>query len=512
MERRHRIDILLLGSAILLVAASVITLYSQESVMENGEGRWLKQLLFFGLLGLPVCLGLRRMNYQYLGGYALPVYLFSLLLLLLTLVPFIGFAAKGARSWIRLGPVGFQTSELAKLTTIIILARYLELKEREIDRIPTLLLAFGLTLLPMLLIVVQPDFGGAFTFAPILLTMLFVAGADIYHISSVVIFFGTTIFIPLYVEYNRITLVEPLVAHLSELGKGDLLPAVRILRRDVWTYLDDGVIPATIRSAEDRSYLSNVLGNEGLMTSLREAARDVRYDAGGFILRILENEWLLMGVGGAMAIAALILFLVRFTQGAGMSKLRRYYIPLGVVGVSLLSAAAVHSTFSFKYYQVVRVTAFVNPDKFPRDEAYQIRASKAAIGSGRFLGRGLFHGDMTMGDRPLVPESSTDFIFTSWSERTGFVGALVVLLLLISIPLRGLLVSFEARDRFGSLLAAGIAAMLFYHVLFNAGIALGLFPVTGLPLSFMSYGRSHLLACMAALGILLSVHRRRFAN
>lgn len=513
MERRHRIDFLLLGSAILLVCAGIVTLYAQESVMDGGgEDRWFKQCLFFVLLALPVCLVLRRMNYSFLGDYAVPLYLFSILLLVLTLVPFIGASAKGARSWIRLGPVGFQTSELAKLTTIIILAKYLELKERDIERIPTLLLPFALTLLPMLLIVIQPDFGGAFTFAPILLTMLFVAGADIYHIGSVVIFFGTSIFIPLYIEYNRITLVEPLLAHLSELGKGNLLPAVRILRRDVWNYLDDGVIPAAVQSPEDRTYLANVLTNEGLITSLREAARDVRYEAGGFVLRLLENEWLLVIVGGLLAIVAIGLFLVRFTQGASMANLRKYYIPLGVIGGSLLSAAAVQSTFSFKYYQVVRVTAFVNPDKFPRDEAYQIRASKAAIGSGRFLGRGIFQGDMTMGDRPLVPESSTDFIFTAWSERTGFIGGFIAIMLMISIPLRGLLVSFEARDRFGSLLAAGVSAMFFYHIFFNAGIALGLLPVTGLPLSFMSYGRSHLLACLAALGMLLSVHRRRFAN
>jgi rod shape determining protein RodA len=88
----------------------------------------------------------------------------------------------------------------------------------------------------------------------------------------------------------------------------------------------------------------------------------------------------------------------------------------------------------------------------------------------------------------------------------------LLLLVLIGIPLRSLQLSFEARDRFGSLLAAGIAIMLFYHIAFNAGITLGLLPVTGLPMSFMSYGGSHLITCMAAVGILLSIYRRRFAN
>lgn len=94
----------------------------------------------------------------------------------------------------------------------------------------------------------------------------------------------------------------------------------------------------------------------------------------------------------------------------------------------------------------------------------------------------------------------------------GFLGAVALLIVLIGIPLRSLQLSFEARDRFGSLLASGLAFMFFYHIALNTGIALGLLPVTGIPLSFVSYGGSHLITCLAAVGILLSIHRRRFAN
>lgn len=512
MSKRYRIDFLLLGSVIIVVLAGILTLYSQERIIEEAaDQRWIRQLIFF-LVALPICLLIRRMNYQYLGGYAVPFYLFALALLLITLVPFVGSSIKGARSWIRLGPVGIQTSEVAKLATIILLAKYLEMKEREMDRIPSLFIPFALTLIPMVLVVIQPDFGGAFTFAPILLTMLFMGGADIYHISSVVVFFGLSLSIPLYIEYNKITLVEPLLYHLSELGKGDLLPAVRILKTDIWNFIDSGAIPAAVNSAQDRSYLQAILGNSDLLTALREAAFDIRYEAGGILLRLLENETLLIVLGIVFSLTSLTLFIIRFSQGTSMARLRKFYIPLGVLGISLLAAVMVHMTFSFRYYQVVRVTAFINPDKFPRDEAYHIRASRAAIGSGQFTGRGIFKGDMTMGERPLVPESSTDFIFASWSERMGFLGAVFVLLLLVSIPLRGLQISFEARDRFGSMLAVGISAMFFYHIIFNAGIALGLLPVTGLPLSFMSYGGSHLFISMLSVGILLSIHRRKHAN
>ena len=513
MLKKAKLDFFLLGSALAVTLAGVLTLYSQEKVVEGGgSGIWFRQLVFF-LISLVVCLVIyRRVNYQRLSDIALPFYLIAILLLLVTLVPFIGTIKNGARSWIRFGGIGLQTSEVAKLALIVLLARYLELKEKEMDRIPTLLLAFAFTLLPMLLVVVQPDFGSAFIFAPILLTMLFMAGADIYHIGSVIVFFGLSLSIPLYIEYHKITLVDDLLRHLNELGKMDLAPAVRILKSDIWNFLDLRVIPDHIKSGNDRSYLTGLAGNPNLFATLREAGTSIQNDVGGLFLRLLRNKPLLLTLGSFMSVTAFVLAIVRFTQGPSLIRLRKYYIPLGVLGISLLTAVAVHATFSFKYYQVVRVTSFINPDKFSRDEAYQILASKAAIGSGQIAGRGIFRGDMTMGERPLVPESSTDFIFTSWGERTGFLGSLIILILLLAVPLRGLMISFESRTRFGSLLAAGISSMIFYHIVFNAGIALGLLPVTGLPLSFMSYGGSHLFVCMIGVGILLSIHRRRFAN
>lgn len=508
MIKRYRSDIFLLGAALIVICAGIFTLYSQEAQLDDGAGRWYKQLIFFSL-GLIACLAIRRINYQVLEIYALPVYGFALMLLIAVLI--FGATIKGAKSWFRFGPVSFEPSEVARLATILVLAKYLQLKERDMDRIPTLLMAFGICVLPMLLIVVQPDFGNAFTYAPILLSMLYIAGADIYHIGSVVVYFSLVISIPLYIEYHSITLVDPLAAHLVDIGQADLVPAVRVLKMDIWRYIEQGRIPVNVEGP-DRDYLVSLLGNEKLKASLSEAASNVRADSGGILLQFLENETLLLALGIFFALSALALFILRVTQGTSMQNLRKLYIPFGVLGVSLLSAMAVHVTFSFKYHQIARVTAFINPDKFPRDLAYQTRASKAAIGSGEFGGRGFFQGDMTTGERPLVPEAYTDFIFTAWAERTGFLGAVFILMCLMSIPIRGILLSFDARDRFASLLAAGISFMFFYHMLFNLGIALGMLPVTGLPLTFMSYGGSHLMVSMASLGILLSIARRKFAN
>ncbi len=511
MGKTFRIDFVLFGLVVSAALAGIFTLYAQESVLDESPGRFFRQVVFFGI-GLVVCFALRKLQYSTLGDYALPLYAVAIVLLLITLIPGIGSESKGARSWIRFGAFGFQSSEVAKLCTVILLAKYLELKEKEMFKLPSLIIPFMIAMLPMMLIVVQPDFGGAFSLAPILMSMLFVAGADIYHISSVLMFFGVSISIPLYIEYHKITMIDPLKLYLAEeLQKPDLLPVVPILNLEVWKFIDNGLIPASVAD-QDRSYLLGILNNPNLLQDLQEAAAAVRYKSGGLLLLVLENITLLVVLGSIMALVALVLVVLRYTQGRSLEGLRKAYIPLGVLGVSLLAATTFHTAFSFKYHQVVRVTAFVSPEKFPRDLAYQIRASKAAIGSGQVVGRGFFEGDMTMGDRPLVPEAYTDFIFTAWSERVGFLGAVVLLLILIGIPLRSLQLSFEARDRFGSLLASGIAFMFFYHIALNTGIALGLLPVTGIPLSFVSYGGSHLVTCMAGVGILLSIYRRRFAN
>lgn len=508
LEKKFRVDIILLLSVFFVAIAGIITLYTQEQIVLESTGRWWKQLMWFGV-GIIICFVLRRMNYQVLATYAIPAYIIILLLLIITLL----FAPRinGAKSWLRIGPIGFQASEFAKLISIIVIAKYLEIKEREMEHMQSLIIPSVIAMIPMMLIVIQPDFGGAFSFAPVLMSMLFIAGADIYYISSVVIFFGVSFSIPLYIEYHKITLIGPLIDHLDKLGKTDLIPAVKILQKDVWNFIDSGKIAEKVASS-DQSYLKRILGNESLVSSFQQAASSVQSDEAGILLLILQNIELLVITGLVMVVVSLVLFTIRFARGSAFHSLRKVYIPMGVLGISLLAATTFHTVYSFKYHQVLRILAFVNPEKFPRNHSYQIIASKTAIGSGELTGKGLAHGEMTIGNRPLVPEAFTDFVFSSWSERTGFIGSVLLILALLAIPLRGLQLSFESRDRFGSLLASGISFLLFYHIAINSSIALGLLPVTGIPLSFMSYGGSHMIMCMAAIGILLSIYRRKFAN
>ena len=510
MKFYHRYDIILLGCIYACIACGIFTLYSQEAILQYPPERWFKQLLY-AFLGSIFLFVFRSLNYNYFANHALTLYAFSLLLLLVTLIPGIGTEVNGARSWIRIGGVGFQSSELAKLSTIILLAAYLSLKGKEMHQLSALLIPFGIAVVPMFLVLMQPDFGSAFSLMPILLAILVIAGADLYHIMAITVFFVLSLGIPLYVEYHNITLLPSLLEHFEELDQKNLIPAVRILKTNIWGFINESAIPIKVAS-QDAAYLTRVLQSESLMASLEDASSTVRYQGGGFLLVFFEQTRLLFIIGTISALCALAFWSFRLARGVAYSALRKIYIPVGILGISFITAGAFQSFVTFRQHQVARVTAFVNPEKFPRDLAYQIRASKAAIGSGEFSGRGFWKGEMTLGRYPLVPEAHTDFIFTSWAERTGFLGSLFLMLVLITIPLRGFLLSSEARDRFGSLLACGLSLLFCFHIIVNIGIGLGLLPVTGLPLSFVSYGGSHLITSMGAIGILMSIHRRKYAH
>jgi rod shape determining protein RodA len=159
-----------------------------------------------------------------------------------------------------------------------------------------------------------------------------------------------------------------------------------------------------------------------------------------------------------------------------------------------------------KPYQVQRLTAFVNPAADPRGTGYSAAQAKIAIGSGRMFGQGLFQGQLVAGN--FVPEQHTDFIFSVAGEELGFVGAVVIIALLAIVLLRALRIAARADDMFGLLVASGIAIWFGVQSFINIGMTIGITPVTGLPLPFVSYGGSAMFADMIAVGVLLAVHRR----
>jgi rod shape determining protein RodA len=162
-----------------------------------------------------------------------------------------------------------------------------------------------------------------------------------------------------------------------------------------------------------------------------------------------------------------------------------------------------------KDYQIARLTAFFDPQNDPQRSDYNRTQAEIAIGSGGLFGTGYLKGTQTNLD--FVPEQHTDFIFTVIGEEFGFVGAIFVLLLFALLIWRAVRIALLAKDPFGTYLAAGIASMLAIQVFVNVGMTLGIMPITGIPLPFVSYGGSSFLTNCAAVGLLLNVHMRRLA-
>ncbi|TDC55190.1 rod shape-determining protein RodA [Actinomadura sp. KC345] len=181
----------------------------------------------------------------------------------------------------------------------------------------------------------------------------------------------------------------------------------------------------------------------------------------------------------------------------------------GLAGAAAISVASVWVFGLLEDYQVDRFTAFMNPDADPRGAGYNARQARIAVGSGGLFGKGLFQGEQTGGH--FVPEQQTDFIFTVAGEELGFVGGAVIVLLLGVVLWRGLRIATQAADLFGTLVATGVVCWLGFQTFQNVGMSIGIMPITGLPLPFVSYGGSATFANMIAFGLLQAVHVRRRA-
>ena len=182
------------------------------------------------------------------------------------------------------------------------------------------------------------------------------------------------------------------------------------------------------------------------------------------------------------------------------------YLVLLVLGAVVGAFAIVHLGL-LKPYQVQRLTGFLNQSKNAQGTGYNLQQSVAAIGSGGPFGKGLFHGPQT--NLSYVPSQPTDFIFSAVGEQLGFAGAATVLLLLGILCWRVLRAAHLARDPFGRLLATGAFTLIAFSAFENAGMSMGIMPIAGIPLPFLSYGGSATIAFFCAVGIALSVHLRR---
>jgi rod shape determining protein RodA len=360
-----------------------------------------KQLLFGGI-GLLAMLVVMFLPFKLLQFISYPSYFLSILLLVSVLI--LGKTVSGSTSWFILGTFRLQPSEFTKITTALALATYLSRTDVNLQRFNNLGMAAGIVLLPIALIMLQPDTGTAMIYAGMFFPVLYWGGAT---------------------KFTLLSVVAPIAAAVAALF---------------------GITP----------FFITVLA------------------MGVLIYMTKENRIL-----AAVVFSAMVL-----------------------VGISVQFIYE-----GLKPYQQKRIATFLDPNADPLGAGYNVLQSKVAIGSGGFLGKGYLHGTQTQLN--FIPEQWTDFIFCVVGEEFGFIGAAIVLGLFFTLIIRGIGLASSVKNKYGSTLAIAITSIFAVHVFMNVGMSVGILPVVGVPLPFLSYGGSALLTNMTMIGILLNLYSNR---
>ncbi len=181
---------------------------------------------------------------------------------------------------------------------------------------------------------------------------------------------------------------------------------------------------------------------------------------------------------------------------------------LVILATAGLVAAPLLYTYALKPYQRQRLVTFIDPMADPKGAGYNSLQSMIAVGSGQLFGKGYKQG--TQSQLNFLPEHHTDFIFSVFSEEWGFVGCVTLLVLYLVFFLSGISIAYQSHDKFGMLLAFGVVSIFFWHVVINMGMVMGLLPIVGVPLPFLSYGGSSLLTAMLGVAVLTNIANKKF--
>ena len=454
--RRQRFDGLLLILFINLLLIGILMIYS--SVHEAGQtldvfqianpvGR---QILWSGV-AIVVLLFILNIQADFWKTFAPIVYGVAILALILVL--FVGSVRNGARAWFDFGFLSFQPAELAKLGTLLFLASYLGNFNTDLRRPRYQGIAVGILSLPVALILIQPDAGSALIFLGLLAT-LYRAGlpAGFFLLGGLflTVFILALILPPEPVLYSLLLLAVAALM-LTFQGRWWWLTVLALLVVLSWT-------------AWQQDFFS-------LM------------------------PYLVGGIGVLFAI-------LHWRQG-------RQQLVSFVGFLSLASAALATSAYYLfhhilKPHQQERLNVWLNPDACdPQGALYNVLQSKLAIASGGLEGKGFLQGTITRLN--YVPEQTTDFIFCKIGEEQGFIGTFGVILLFTLLVLRILQIAERQRSTFARSYAYGVAGIFFLHYFINIGMTIGLMPVIGIPLPFVSYGGTSLVFFTILLGILLKL-------
>ena len=423
-------DYLLFLAVVSLSFIGILFIYS-SGINSSGNlvsKEYIKQILWVStgvLLLLLSCI----YDYRRIKDRTFLIYLLGLLLLLYTSI--FGAVRHNARSWIGFKNLGIQPSEFIKLIFILFLAYYLDKSQNEAP-LKRFIKAIIIMLVPVALILKQPDLGTASVYIPIFLIMCFISGIPLRFI--------------LYVFFlGFLTIVFTLMPLWEEV----------------------------------------ILKTSHVMTNL------------------LKRSQISIIILFAMGISTVIAMI-----GNVLLKKRYYYWIAYVLSIITLSfAGSIVGVRALKEYQMMRLIIFLDPEVDPLKHGWNIIQSITAIGSGGLTGRGYLMG--TQSHYRYLPEQSTDFIFSILSEEWGFLGGLFVFFLYSIVFFRLFISIKRCDDLFGKLIVSGILSMFFFHFFVNVGMVMGIMPITGIPLLFLSYGGSSLWMAMISIGVVIGINLRQ---
>ncbi|MEI7708509.1 MAG: rod shape-determining protein RodA [Chlorobium sp.] len=402
MEKQSKLDLWFLVPMLGIIVIGLMAVYS--ATHGTGDATLFYRQFSWGVIGLVVMSFVYSHDVRVIRDNAYIFYAIGILLLVAVLL--FGKKVGGHSSWIKIGFFSFQPSEIAKMSTILALARFLSDDETDIRSLPHFFIALGIAFFPALLIILQLDMGTTITCMSFIAPMLIVSGFDIYILMLVAF---------------------PLILMIS-----------------------------------------------------------------GFF-----NIYFIIGF-------ALLLFIILILH---RKKFQLHQLLVICTGLATSLVTHKFANSILKPHQIDRIQTFLDPMNDPQGAGYNVLQAKIAISSGGFLGKGFLHGTQTQ--LRFIPAQWTDFIFCVIGEELGFIGAALLLSLYLTLILRLIWAIFAIKNRFVELTLTGYVSLLFIHIVINTGMTIGLIPVIGVPLPFVSYGGSSLIGNMIMVGLAMNFSRNK---
>lgn len=432
IKRLFIFDWRILLAIIFLMIAGGVAVYSSTYSAEASKMSWLfLKYIFFSVTGLVIMCITMFINYTKLAEHRISLYIPMIILLILVLIPNVGTTINGSSSWL----FGMQPSEFGKLVMIIFLAGYLDQIGDKIKEEKYFALAGLFIVVPIALVLMQPDLGTVLVYCFIVFVMLFVGGVPIRYILALMSIGIIGLSIPMFLEYKRMS--------------------------------DD---------------INNVLFN------------------------FLSQRIYIGYLAGILLFIAVLLLTINFYMSNKYIELFSFMFFV----LFLSMCAALIFDIGLKTYQKERLLVFMNPQLTRLSSGYNIIQSLIAVGSGGLFGEGFLNGSQSQLN--FIPQQVNDFIFSNICEEWGFVGSSLVVIAYAVILIRGITVAYFAKDRLGALIVAGVISMFLCHVIINIGMVVGMMPITGLTLPFVSSGGSSILTFSMSIGLIFNVEARRYVH